>query len=270
MRFLFWNIGRRPLLTPITDLVHTHEVDILIIAESELSDIEMLRSLNSRGVPCFTISPPGVPGLVKIYSHLSWDFIRPIRDSRGVAIRQIAPPVGNDLILVAVHLPSKLHQTEQDQVLNCTRLSRMIEEVEKEIGHTRTLVMGDLNMNPFECGMIGAEGIHAISDRVIASKGTRRVAGEDRRFFYNPMWNCFGDGPPGPPGTYFYDTGTQVNMYWNIFDQVLMRPELITAFSDENLRIITELGSRSLLSPSGRPDQTFGSDHLPILLSLRL
>lgn len=268
--FLFWNINKKPLLESISWLVHNHDVDVLILAESQLNEIDVLKSLNLPGKPCFSIMPPGLPIAIKIYSRFSRRFVRAVRDAGGIAIRQIIPPIGLDVLLVAVHLPSKLHQAEQDQVLNCTRFARIVEEVESNIGHTRTLIIGDLNMNPFECGMVGAEGIHAVSDRRIAARGTRQVGGESRRFFYNPMWNYFGDAPPDPPGTYFYDTGTQVNLYWNIFDQVLIRPELLDAFSDENLRVVTEIGPRTLLSKSGRPDSNFASDHLPILLSLTL
>lgn len=268
--FLFWNINKKPLLESITWLVHNHNIDVLILAESQLKDINILKSLNLPSEACYTIMPPGLPSPIRIYSRFSPRFINPIEDVGGIAIRQIMPPIGLDLLLIAVHLPSKLHQAEHDQVFNCTRFARIIEEAESKIGHTRTLIIGDLNMNPFECGMVGAEGFHAISDRRIAAIGTRQVAGESRRFFYNPMWNYFGDTPPGPPGTYFYNTGTQVNHYWNIFDQVLIRPELLEKFSDENLSVITEIDSRPLLSESGRPNRSFASDHLPILLGLKL
>jgi hypothetical protein len=268
--FLFWNINKKPLLEPITWLVHNHDIDILILAESELNDIDILKSLNLQGGPCFTIMPPGLPSRIKMYTRFSHRFIKPISDNGEIMIRQIVPPIGLDFLLVAAHLPSKLYQTERDQIFFCTRISKIIEESESKVGHTRTLIIGDLNMNPFECGMVGADGIHAISDRRIAAMGTRKVAGESRRFFYNPMWNYFGDALPDPPGTYFYNAGTQVNFYWHIFDQVLIRPELLDMFSDENLRIITEIGSRSLLSESGRPDSRLASDHLPILLSLKL
>lgn len=268
--FLFWNINKKPLLESITWLVHNHNIDVLILAESELNETHLLKSLNLPGEPCFSIMPPGLPSRIKIYSRFSSRFIKPIEDTGDIAIRQIMPPIGLDMLLVVTHLQSKLYQKEQDQILNCTRFARKIEEVENIVGHTRTLVIGDLNMNPFECGIVGAEGIHAVSDRRIAARGTRQVAGESRRFFYNPMWNYFGDAPPDPPGTYFYDTGTQVNLYWNLFDQVLIRPELLEVFSDENLRVVTEIGSRSLLSKSGRPDSNFASDHLLILLTLTL
>jgi len=84
------------------------------------------------------------------------------------------------------------------------------------------------------------------------------------------MWSYFGDISSGPAGTYYYDTGTQVNFFWNMFDQVLIRPDLLDAFQNEEIKILTEVRGNSLLANSGRPDISFGSDHLPILFRLNL
>lgn len=267
--FLFWNINKRPLTNIIAKLIRAHNVDILIITESEIRDIDILKSAKAESGTTFTITCPEFPTRVKIYSRLS-RFVKPVMDFPGVAIRRLMLPVGNDVLFVAAHLPSKLYQTEHDQLFACTRLAKAIDEAESRVRHTRTLIIGDLNMNPFECGVLGADGIHGVSDRRIAARGMRRVAGKDCRFFYNPMWNYLGDAPPGPPGTYFYDTGRQINTYWNIFDQVLFRPELLDAFSDENLQVLTEVDTTSLATQSGRPDDNIGSDHFPILLSLKI
>ena len=70
-------------------------------------------------------------------------------------------PFGRELLIVAVHLPSKLYQTDDDQAFYARRLSEEISEQEKEIGHNRTMVIGDFNMDPFETGMILADGLHA-------------------------------------------------------------------------------------------------------------
>jgi len=268
--FLFWNINSQPLSESITKLVFEHDVDFLILAESDLPNVEFIKSLNSQGGAMFNVAPPGLLGPVKIYSRFPSQCVKPISDSGHIAIRHIVPPVGNDVLLVAVHLPSKLHQSEADQTLNCPLFVQTIEEAENKVGHTRTLVIGDLNMNPFENGIVGAACFHSVMDRRIASRGTRQVLGKDYRFFYNPMWSCFGDISPGPPGTYFYNTAKQVNLYWNIFDQVLIRPDLLDTFLEENLKVLTEVSSSTLLSESGRPDRRTGSDHLPILLRLKL
>jgi hypothetical protein len=84
--------------------------------------------------------------------------------------------------------------------------------------------------------------------------------------FYNPMWKFLSNEAP-PYGTYFYDSGGIVNYYWHIFDQVIMRPQLIEAFDDDSLSIVTQIGGTSLLA-KGKPDKQY-SDHLPIFFSLR-
>ena len=59
-------------------------------------------------------------------------------------------------------------------------------------------------MNPFEEGVVGAKGLHAVMTRRIAAKGSRVVQGKEYPFFYNPMWGLFGDRQDSPSGTYYY------------------------------------------------------------------
>jgi len=86
------------------------------------------------------------------------------------------------------------------------------------------------------------------------------------KFFYNPMWSHFGDRAAAA-GTYYYESAEPLCYFWNIFDQVLLRPELLGGFTHERLRIVTEIAGVSLLT-DGRPDRTLASDHLPVLLQL--
>ncbi|NJR41223.1 MAG: hypothetical protein HC781_23270 [Leptolyngbyaceae cyanobacterium CSU_1_4] len=44
---LFWNINKKNLLQDIVYLCHHYNVDILILAESQISDAKLLLSLNS-------------------------------------------------------------------------------------------------------------------------------------------------------------------------------------------------------------------------------
>ena len=164
-------------------------------------------------------------------------------------------------------MPSKLHRTDDDLAQLCADLIRRVERAEAQVGHTRTVVIGDLNMNPFEKGLVGAAGFHATSVRNIAEGGQRIVDGTNRRFFYNPMWSFFGDCRSNPSGTYYYARGGQIVYYWNIFDQVLLRPSLLSAFPVDGVQILTEIDGVSLLSARGTPNQDI-SDHLPIILTL--
>jgi mRNA deadenylase 3'-5' endonuclease subunit Ccr4 len=89
-------------------------------------------------------------------------------------------------------------------------------------------------------------------------------------FFYNPMWRLFGDNTPGVPGTYYYGSGNQVNYFWNIFDQILLRPKLLPYFDEKSLQILSDVGDKSLLNKRGLPNTSFASDHLPVLFQLSI
>ncbi len=97
----------------------------------------------------------------------------------------------------------------------------------------------------------------------------RQVQAQSYKFFYNPMWSHFGD-IGGPPGTYYYDRSENFNLFWNVFDQVLIRPELLREFRNETVKIVATVAGKSLLAPNGQPDKRAGSDHLPILFALDL
>ncbi len=123
-------------------------------------------------------------------------------------------------------------------------------------------------MNPFEAGMIAANGLHAVMSRQVASRIARTVQGREHLFFYNPMWGQMGDRASTTAGSYFFDAAELVNYFWNVFDQVLMRPQLAERFDPASLRIVTSVGSRSLVGADGRPNVDSFSDHLPVVFSL--
>ena len=62
-----------------------------------------------------------------------------------------------------------------NQISEHRKLAQKIREVENKVGHTRTILVGDLNVNPFEEIMILADGFHAVSNRHIARKGKRKM-----------------------------------------------------------------------------------------------
>ena len=48
-------------------------------------------------------------------------------------------------------------------------------------------------MNPFEHGVVAANGLNAVMARKVAARDTRTVLAHEYPFFYNPMWGHFGD-----------------------------------------------------------------------------
>ena len=116
--------------------------------------------------------------------------------------------------------------------------------------------------------MVAANGLHSVTSRRIADRRVRTVQGREYRFSYNPMCAHFGDAKSDSAGSYYYDSAQHVNYFWNMFDQVLIRPELAERFDSSQLRIATSAGTRSLVRPDGRPNDAQFSDHLPIIFEL--
>jgi exonuclease III len=268
-KILFWNTNRNDVEEIVRFIVRQCSIDIIILAESELDDSHLLERLSRDNEKCYSMAP-GIVERLHIYSRFDPKNIEPIHDSYYMAIRHIVNPWHPSFLLVAVHLPSKLYEEEYDQLVMCFGIVKHIERAEENIGHTRTILVGDFNLNPFESAMVGAEGFHAIMDRNIAKKGSRSVKGEKYKYFYNAMWSSLGDESKGPPGTYYYDTGRHLNYYWNTFDQVLIRPELLDYFRYDKLNVLTEINGCSLISKNGIPDNKLGSDHLPVVFEINI
>ncbi len=271
--FLFWNINKKPLAALLRLLVDEYAPDVLALAECSIAVDVLLDAVNANGAVTYRISPDpaGEPASrLVLLTRLPHAAITALVGNTKCAVRHIKPPLSADLLLVALHLISKLHTNggEQEQAMLATRLRPLIDDAERQVGHQRAVVMGDLNMSPFESGVTSSETLHAVTERHSALKRSRTVQGQERFFFYNPLPGQLAAAAAGPPGTYYRPATGTAPASWHIYDQVLIRPDLLANFSDEDLSVLTRAGPVSLLNKSGRPDRRVGSDHLPLLLKI--
>jgi hypothetical protein len=112
-----------------------------------------------------------------------------------------------------------------------------------------------------------ANGFNAVMTREVALRGKRHFSEEDHPFFFNPMWNHFNDGESRPGGTFYQNPSQYPSIYWNMLDQVLVRPELVPYFDLSSLKIMTEHSGGALIGENKRPLE---SDHLPIIFKINL
>ena len=180
----------------LTNLAQSHEIDLIVLAECAIPVATMLRALNQIGDYHY-ISGLGGCERIDIYSSFSSGFFTTELEEDMVTIRRLKLPKRRGIILAAAHLSSKLYRSEDSQIFEGAELARAIIKVEDKIGHSRTVLVGDLNMNPFEAGVTAAGGLHATMSRQIAQRGTRIVRGKSHTFFYNPMWSLLGDESQG-------------------------------------------------------------------------
>lgn len=265
VRVLFWNAGTLDLTNDLLLLCGDLEPEIIVLAEPwDTIDI-VIPKLSALGLGAY-VDVSGTSQRIKMYTRLSFSSIENKADSHTFTLKRVTPPMGNAFLLGAVHLPSKMHYKEVDQLQHASIIAGLLTQAEVDEGHYRTLLIGDFNMDPFESGMVGANAFHAVMDRRIAQKGTRKVQGQHFRFFYNPMWSRLGDQSAGPPGTLKYASSGYTEYFWRTFDQVLIRPDLLDRISDANVNVIYETANTKFIRQNGK--WACPSDHLPVAVSV--
>jgi hypothetical protein len=193
-----------------------------------------------------------------------------------IGITRPAAPGLQELNLCFVHLGSpfgKWHKSSDAQN-EASRLRERIEEFEADQSVSDTVILGDLNMDPYDPAMVHGRGLNAAMCRTIAARGTRTFGPNDDketvRFLYNPMWSLLGDRTAtNQPGSYYNSGDISDAAVWHCIDQVLIRHSLIAKISAGTPKIVTRTGHSELVSPRGVIKRHI-SDHLPIFVRLDL
>ena len=273
LNLLFWNLNKKSLSESVGLLAEEREADIVVLAEMPDNTEEILtqlRQYNSDFMRIDQILPH--QRQVAFYHRFSSDQVQYLHDAKYWTIYQLDLSDGEPLILVAVHMPAKFRRGLiglENRLPLFQQLCQDILKEESASGTDRTIVVGDLNQNPFDNEIVHLDTLNAVMDPDVAAQGSCQRDGQPYKYFYNPMWTVYGRHQ-APMGTYYYREPDYVRYYWHVFDQVLLRPDLIPALGDEMPTFITELGDESLLRANGRPDNRRFSDHLPIALSLNI
>jgi len=264
---VFWNANRRDRGDLVARLAAEKHADIVVLAEHGADNETTLDALR-HGVDESFVEPPSVAPRLQVFARGETLSLRETYTdaAKRLTIRLLRYQE-TEFLFAAVHLPSKLNWDPSSQTTQASIMAEEIRKEEQRRGHRRTILCGDLNMNPFEDGVVQAAGLHAMMTRATANARSRTVQEREYPFFYNPMWGFFGDRTEGPAGTHYYRHFGQLSYEWNILDQVLFRPEALPWFQGD-VEIVTEIGDTDLRDANGRPNQEIGSDHFPIVFRL--
>jgi endonuclease/exonuclease/phosphatase family metal-dependent hydrolase len=266
---MFWNTNGRDAGEAVGELCRAHDVDILLLAETETASARLVTQINGVTGRARTFwELPHLESRVRALTHFPPGMVQPAFDDGQVKMLELRLPIGPALLIVAAHLPSKLWAGPDEQKYRVRRLRRDIEAVEGRLGHRNTVVIGDLNMNPFEDALTAADGLQGVMDKAVALRPARTVQGHAWDYFYNPMWSRLGDESVGPSGTYRHAGSELVNHFWNTYDQVLLRPNLLPCYDPDRLVVPTHIAGRPILSQPG--GEAGLSDHLPVVLAVSI
>lgn len=263
---LFWNVNQKDLLHHVCNAVIDVSADVAILIENPCDIRDSLKTLRSNVSTNFSI-PQHTIGRFHLFSRSPGLDLTQIHSENRLSIRRLAIQ-GQELMLGIVHLVDQQNWDAQHQVVQSTLIASRLREVEGSQNHSRTILVGDFNMNPYDPAMNMAEGFNAMMTKACAKETPAVNQGSSYQFFYNPMWNFFGDETQGPAGTYYFRNRCRGVFGWNMLDQVLVRPSAITHF--ESVSILTKAGDTSLAKEkTGWPNEKVASDHFPLVLRLR-
>lgn len=265
MNIIFWNTAGKNNNSAILSLAADKQPNIIILAEYKDDPKSLLIGLRSINREFIIIPQIGCKRLWMLTSY-PLSSIRHRRDGDRYSIKEIKLPNAEPFLIAMVHLPSKLHLSEDDQATKAIFVRDDIEQTEIDCKHQNTIVIGDFNMNPFEKGMTSINAFNSIPCLRAHKKRSRKVDGREFSFFYNPSWNLLGDRNHSA-GTYFHSSPGTTSHYWNTLDQVILRPAIAELLDINSLCAITKTKDIQFSSIDSTP---FVSDHLPIFLTINI
>lgn len=261
MVVLFWNAAKKKNNNIILKMIESFDVDFVALAEYNDDVDELINELN------------GKDNLYRQYSNIGSEDITLIGKARNINQANqdkhySIQIIEQKLIICCAHMPSRIYdQNNTRRKLIMQRMIKDLENTEEINGIFDSIVIGDLNANPYEDECLSADGLHGIPISEVSQRRKRKIEGYDYKMFYNPTWNLLGDYN-SPPGTYYYDGSIPTNPYWHLLDQVLIRPSLNSRFVKESLRIIDRFADVVLVDDKGHPEKSI-SDHLPIIFEIK-
>ena len=262
----FWNTHNNDNIDlALEEFMLENHIDIMALCEysGNATQLSMAPLLIRKG---YKVAPriAGNENMPILYSTESVSHKSIITDEERYSIHEFMIRE-YEFIFCFVHLPSKLFGDNELQCdINARLIVSDIQEQEQREGHKRTVIIGDFNLDPYEKTILWADAFHAYPD--VTDVKRRKIQNTFFDSFYNPSWNLYGD-KESPPGTYYYRR-PGISPQWHIFDQVLMRHEVVPFFDKESLRIVTSTTNHSFADENGRPNKEQYSDHFPIIFSI--
>lgn len=265
MKILFWNVHNNIHINDIlVQAILETNADIIGLAEYNNTVItDLISNLNANQTTYYLFHFMGCKR-IRIISKINPRLTMPLYQCSYYTIWNIPYNKNDRLNIVFLHFPI-CYLKEYDKIDIVDELREAIENCEIKTNCVNSVIVGDYNMNPFDKQMYVGKGLNAIPVSDIAKKQSREVRKKERLFFYNPTWNMIGDFTT-PPGSYYKYESSVECLFWNLFDQVCIRPSLIDSFKQESLKYITKINNTDLLK-NGIPNIEI-SDHLPLYFEL--
>ncbi len=269
---MFWNTfknsNKSNINKCISEIIIEKSCDIALFAEYPSEQISKLcNSINLQAYQSYKLIPSfgGCSHICGLISN-RYKNVTVLHEDNRYAIYKIEIATGI-ILIAAIHNVSKMSNGTLDQLDILQRIQSDLINQETKFETKNSIIVGDFNINPFEEISVSSNSLFAIPYREELKNTTAVRQGVKREKFFNPSWKFLSNQKP-PYASYYYSNSSSVNYYWNMFDQVIIRPELVSAFNMDVFSIITETKTCQLML-NGKPNKNSFSDHLPIFFNIK-
>lgn len=259
MRLLFWNLKKNANEKYIVDLLTEQSVDIAIFAEycntSFSTVIELLKNNY--------IHYDGYGACEKITLLCKKDISISIKREQDRYTLYSVCMHNSQYNIIGVHLPAPPNSDANDRKCIIRDLVSDTNELELQSKNYQTIVIGDFNCNPFNEEIIQKDSFNAVLYKpLIEAQETVTYMRKKYRRFYNPIINYISEATQ-TYGSFYYSSGN-APLYWNCFDQILVRRCLCENI--QRIEYIKGIKGKQLIKEC-KPNDAI-SDHLPLLADI--
>lgn len=260
MKLLFWNLYNKKNDRYIIDLILENNIDIAIFTEKNATDFSyVLERLNSNYVRAYEDREDAK---ITLYHRKNLKVC--VEDEKvHYSVYSISTDSG-EFIIAGVHLPANPWADGGSRNSITRKLIEKITSLENDLEHDNTMIVGDFNANPFDEELIQKDAFNAVLfKKLIIDQEFIRFSDDEVKRFYNPMLHFISENNMSY-GSYYYNNSASKSLYWNCFDQIIVRKSLANRI--ENLVFCKNIGGQSLMNEV-MPNKSI-SDHLPLIVSI--
>lgn len=270
--FVSWNLGKQISTEYIVRVATYRKVDCFLVAGNASLLGSILDALG-RGWECLS-EYSGRPETAVIARQGVVSLEGPVISAlnQRLQILPLSSRHGEPMLLAHAYLrdpcsfPTETMLREARAAERAMTIANCLRDAEETTGIRRTILAGDLRVDPHHSSVVGVLGLNATEPYELTVQPKIRNESGSRRRFVNPMANRVGKREGEPVGTDFILCSPN-GPSWHIYNQVLLRPEL--SHSLREIEILANDGRELLVTPDGLPDCSRGIHHLPVLWRLQ-
>ena len=254
MKIIYWNANKNTEIKLICEMLLENIPDILFLSEIN----ESFLNSNSLALKSIGYKIYPNPGCERVKIIIAGNTII----SLGLQNKFFTSVLTQDgLYIISVHFPSQMYNHMDGQKYNLRNFRNNIDGIIGSSNTTPILIIGDMNVNPYEPAMVNYDGFMASNS--LKSRETIKYIEEYRETYYNPTWRLYTE--PNFPGTKKFPrpSGSSFDIIeFHFLDQVVISNNLKNKIVIDELKLIKETTNFKLYNK--RYNRIDYSDHLPL------